>query len=57
MKATSMVIRQAYKTDIDALVSLLRRSFRDVAEKFGITEENNPRFLAFMYRQLNREEE
>ena len=42
-----MVIRQAKRADIDVLVNLLRSSFRDVAERFGITEENNPRFLAF----------
>ena len=42
-----MVIRQANKADRDVLVTLLRSSFRDVAERFGITEENNPRSLAF----------
>ena len=47
MKATVMVIRQAKKADIDVLVTLLRSSFRDVAERFEITEENNPKFLAF----------
>jgi N-acetylglutamate synthase-like GNAT family acetyltransferase len=47
MKVTAMAIRKAKKSDIDVLVTLLRSSFRDVAEKFGITEENNPRSLAF----------
>jgi N-acetylglutamate synthase-like GNAT family acetyltransferase len=47
MKAIAMVIREAKKTDIDVLVNLLRSSFRGVAEKFGITEENNPKSLAF----------
>ena len=42
-----MIIREAKRTDIDVLVNLLRSSFRDVAERFGITEENNPRSLAF----------
>lgn len=42
-----MVIRQADNADIVVLVTLLRSSFRNVAERFGITEENNPRFLAF----------
>jgi len=42
-----MAIRKAKKADIDVLVNLLRSSFRDVAEKFGITEENNPMSLAF----------
>ncbi|MHC4206182.1 MAG: GNAT family N-acetyltransferase, partial [Planctomycetota bacterium] len=47
MKAAIMVIRQADNADIVVLVTLLRSSFRNVAERFGITEENNPRFLAF----------
>jgi N-acetylglutamate synthase-like GNAT family acetyltransferase len=42
-----MAIREAKKSDIDVLVTLLRNSFRGVAEKFGITEENNPMSLAF----------
>ena len=42
-----MVIRQAKQADIDLLVTLLRSSFRDVAERFGISEENNPGSLAF----------
>ena len=47
MKAIAMVIREAEETDSKTLVSLLRDAFRDVAERFGITEENNPRSLAF----------
>jgi N-acetylglutamate synthase-like GNAT family acetyltransferase len=47
MKVTVMAIRKAKKADIDTLVNLLRSSFRDVAERFGITEENNPKSLAF----------
>ena len=47
MKAVKMVIRQANKANIDVLVTLLRSSFRDVAERFEITEENNPKSLAF----------
>jgi N-acetylglutamate synthase-like GNAT family acetyltransferase len=47
MKATEIVIREANRLDINALVNLLRSSFRDVAERFGITEENNPKSLAF----------
>jgi N-acetylglutamate synthase-like GNAT family acetyltransferase len=42
-----MIIRKAKKADIDVLVNLLRSSFRDVAGRFGITEENNPKSLAF----------
>jgi len=47
MKATVMIIREAKRVDIDILVNLLRSSFRGVAERFGITEKNNPNFLAF----------
>ena len=42
-----MIIRKAKRTDIDVLVNLLRGSFRGVAERFGVTEKNNPKFLAF----------
>jgi len=42
-----MIIREAKRIDIDILVNLLRSSFRDVAERFGVTEKNNPKFLAF----------
>jgi len=42
-----MVIKQAKKADIDVLVTLLRISYRDVAERFELTEENCPKFLAF----------
>ena len=47
MKATEIVIREANRLDIDVLVNLLRSSFRDVAERFGITKESNPKSLAF----------
>lgn len=47
MKVTAILIRKANKADIDVLVALLRNSFRDVAERFGITKENNPKSLAF----------
>ena len=47
LKAAAMVIREAKRADIDVLVTLLRSSFRNVAEKFGITEDNNPKSLAF----------
>jgi len=46
-----MVIREAIRADIDVLVNLLRSSFRDVAERFGITKENNPKSLAFCTNQ------
>ncbi len=42
-----MIIRAAKDTDIDTLVTLLRSSFRDVAERFELTIENCPKNLAF----------
>ena len=43
----AMFIREAKQSDMADLVNLLRDSFRDVAERFELTEENCPRFLAF----------
>ncbi len=42
-----MKIKQANKNDISILVTLLRDSFRDVAQKFGLTIENCPKHVAF----------
>ena len=42
-----MIIRDATETDVGTLVDLLCESFRDVAEKFGLTVENCPKTLAF----------
>jgi len=42
-----MVIRKANKADKGILVTLLRDSFRDVAEKFNFTVENCPKFVGF----------
>ena len=42
-----MVIREAKETDKRVLVRLIRDSFRDVAEKFGLTVENCPKFGGF----------
>ena len=36
-------IREATKDDTPALVDIIRRSFRDVAERFGLTSENCPK--------------
>jgi diamine N-acetyltransferase len=36
-------IRTCTREDIDALAATIRGSFRDVAERFGLTEENCPR--------------
>jgi N-acetylglutamate synthase-like GNAT family acetyltransferase len=46
-----MFIREANKADVAVLVNLLRDSFRDVAERFELTEENNPGSLAFCTNQ------
>ena len=42
-----MIIRDANEADVSILVSLLRKSFRDVAERFELTVENCPKNLAF----------
>ena len=41
------VIKKLGRADIPDCVSVIRRSFATVAEKFGFTEENAPRFTAF----------
>ncbi len=41
------MIRKIEERDMDVLVALIRRSFLTVAEEFGITEENAPRYTAF----------
>jgi ribosomal protein S18 acetylase RimI-like enzyme len=42
-----MLIRPTNKDDMDLLVTLIRNSFRDVAEKFGLTVENCSKSPAF----------
>ena len=55
------LIREAGREDIPACVAIIRKSFLTVAEEYGITEENAPRFTAFaltedrLYRQLDKE--
>jgi len=46
-----MSIRDANESDIDTLVTLLRGSFRDVAERFELTIENCPKNLAFCTKE------
>jgi ribosomal protein S18 acetylase RimI-like enzyme len=41
------MIRTVGKDDIRECVNVIRESFRTVAEEFGFTEENAPRFTAF----------
>ena len=41
------MIREVEEKDLEECVELIRRSFGTVAEQFGFTEENAPRFTAF----------
>lgn len=41
------MIREVCKEDIPECVKVIRESFATVAEEFGFTEENAPRFTAF----------
>ena len=40
------MIRKAERADLPACVRVIRDSFRTVADEFGLTEENAPRFTA-----------
>jgi ribosomal protein S18 acetylase RimI-like enzyme len=42
-----MVIKEATKSDIGILVDIIRKSFREVAERFELTAENCPTSPAF----------
>lgn len=41
------MIRKVTKNDLDECVKVVRSSFLTVADEFGFTEENAPRFTAF----------
>ena len=41
------MIREVRREDIPECVDLIKKSFRTVADEFGYTEENAPRFTAF----------
>ncbi len=41
------MIREMNRDEIPACVELIKHSFRTVADEYGITEENAPRFTAF----------
>ena len=41
------MIREIAKTDIPECVAVIRGSFKTVADEFGFTSENAPRFAAF----------
>lgn len=45
--AFPLVIREANQDDSSLLSALLRKSFCDVAERFGLTKENCPKSVAF----------
>jgi GNAT superfamily N-acetyltransferase len=52
-------IRACTQKDIGALVDVIRVSFRDVAERFGLTPENSPRHPSncradWLQRDMNR---
>jgi len=41
------MIREITRDEIPACVEIIKKSFRTVADEFGFTEENAPRFTAF----------
>ena len=41
------MIREVFHEDIPACVNIIKQSFKTVADEFGFTEENAPRFTAF----------
>ena len=41
------MIREVKREEIPACVELIKKSFKTVADEFGFTEENAPRFTAF----------
>ena len=41
------MIREVKREEIPSCVSLIRKAFMTVADEFGLTEENAPRFTAF----------
>ena len=41
------MIRKVERADLSACADVIRRSFRTVADEFGFTEQNAPRFTAF----------
>ena len=45
------MIRKAERADLPECVKVIRDSFRTVADEFGFTEENAPRFTAFAVRE------
>lgn len=44
-----MIIRRASIGDALSLLAIIRKSFLDVAEKFGLTTDNCPKSPGFLY--------
>ena len=51
-----MSIRNANRDDILVLLEIIRKSFRDVTVRFGITQENCPRSTAFYTKERLEED-
>lgn len=51
----NLKIREAILNDVPLITSIVRRSFADVAERLGLTEENTPRHPAYMTEGRIRE--
>ena len=55
------MIREVTRDDIPVCVDIIRKSFKTVAEEFGFTRDNAPRFTAFatteerLYWQMDNE--
>lgn len=47
IKHGGIMIREIRKTEISECVKVIRESFLTVADEFGFTPENAPRFTAF----------
>ena len=47
IKKLAGVIREVKREDIPVCASLIKKSFKTVADEYGFTEENAPRFTAF----------
>ena len=45
------MIREVCHEDIPACVNIIKQSFKTVADEFGFTEENAPRFTAFAIKE------
>ena len=41
------MIREVFHEDIPACVQVIRKSHQTVADEFGLTPENAPRYVAF----------